>query len=79
MAGHVVFKSLPQLGDYDVYGVARNINPTEKIFNLDVSDTEGLKRIVDLGFDIIINCIGILNKDAEDNPHKAIWFNSYQA
>lgn len=77
MAGHVVFKSLPQLGDYDVYGVARNINPTEKIFNLDVSDTEGLKRIVDLGFDIIINCIGILNKDAEDNPHKAIWFNSY--
>lgn len=77
MAGHVVFKLLPQLGDYDLYGVARNINPTDKIFNLDVFNTDELKKIIDLQFDVIINCIGILNKDAEDNPHKAIWFNSY--
>lgn len=77
MAGHVVFKSLPQLGNYEVYGVARNVTATDRVFNLDVSNTEELKKIFDLGFDIIINCIGILNKDAEDNPHKAIWFNSY--
>lgn len=77
MAGHVVFKSLPKLGDYEIYGVARNITPTNRVFNLDVSNTEELKKIIDLQFDVIINCIGILNKDAEDNPHKAIWFNSY--
>ena len=77
MAGHVVFKSLPQLGNYEVYGVARNVISTDKIFNLDVSNTEELKKIIDLRFDVVINCIGILNKDAEDNPHKAIWFNSY--
>ena len=77
MAGHVIFNSLPNLGNYNVYGLARNIEPTEKIFNLDVSNTKGLKVILDLKFDIIINCIGILNKDAEDNPDKAIWFNSY--
>lgn len=77
MAGHVVFKSLPKLGNYEVYGVARNVTPTDRVFNLDVSNTEELKRIIDLQFDVIINCIGILNKDAEDNPHKAIWFNSY--
>lgn len=77
MAGHVVFRSLPILGNYDVYGIARNVEASDKVFNLDVFNTEELKKIIDLQFDVIINCIGILNKDAEDNPHKAVWFNSY--
>lgn len=77
MAGHVIYKILPLLGEYDVYGLARNVIQTERLFNLDVSDIESLKEIIDLDFDLVINCIGILNKDAEDNPHKAIWFNSY--
>lgn len=77
MAGHVIYNYLPSLGDYEVYGVARNVKQTDRVFSLDVSDTEGLKKILDLQFDIVINCIGILNKDAEENPHKAVWFNSY--
>lgn len=77
MAGHVIFNSLPKLGNYEVYGVARNVISTNRIFNLDVFNTVELKKILDLEFDVVINCIGILNKDAEDNPHKAIWFNSY--
>jgi len=28
-------------------------------------------------FDAVINCIGILNQDAENNPSKAIYLNSY--
>lgn len=77
MAGHIIFNSLPKLGNYEVYGVARNVISTNRIFNLDVSNTVELKKILDLEFDVVINCIGILNKDAENNPHKAIWFNSY--
>ena len=77
MAGHVIYQSLTLLGKYDVYGIARNVEQTTQVINLDVSDTEALKKIIDLQFDVVINCIGILNKDAEDNPHKAIWFNSY--
>lgn len=77
MAGHVIFNSLPKLGNYEVYGVARNVISTNRIFNLDVFNTVELKKILDLEFDVVINCIGILNKDAEENPHKAIWFNSY--
>lgn len=77
MAGHVIYKSLPLLGEYNVYGIARNVEQTAQVFNLDVSDTEALKEIINLQFDVVINCIGILNKDAENNPHKAIWFNSY--
>jgi dTDP-4-dehydrorhamnose reductase len=77
MAGHAIFNSLPKLGDYEVYGMARNVPSTNRIFNLDVTNTVALKKIIDLNFDVIINCIGILNKDAEENPHRAIWFNSY--
>jgi dTDP-4-dehydrorhamnose reductase len=77
MAGHVLFDKLSTLGQYDVYGVARNIDSTDRIFNLDVYNTDELKKIIDFGFDVIINCIGILNKEAEDNPYKAIWYNSY--
>ncbi|MES2812659.1 MAG: SDR family oxidoreductase [Bacteroidota bacterium] len=78
MAGHLVFKKLPQLGNYELYGIARNCPETSRVFDLDVSDTYKLKTIVQENqFDVIVNCIGILNKDAEDHPDKAIWFNAY--
>ncbi|GAA4151391.1 SDR family oxidoreductase [Chryseobacterium ginsenosidimutans] len=78
MAGHVIYNYLNKNEDYEIYGIARNITETEKEFSLDVSDTVKLKKIItDKDFDFIINCIGILNKDAEDHPSKAVWFNSY--
>lgn len=78
MAGHVVFKYLQKTGRYEVFGLARNIEETDHIFNVDVSETEKLEKIISENqFDAIVNCIGILNKDAEDHPSKAVWFNSY--
>lgn len=78
MAGHLIFKKLPELGEYSLYGIARSVSPSSKIFDLDVSNTEALASVIkDNNFDVIVNCIGILNKDAEENPEKAIWFNSY--
>lgn len=78
MAGHIIYNYLNKNGDYEVYGIARNITETEKEFSFDVFDTVKLKEIITYkDFDFVINCIGILNKDAEDNPSKAVWFNSY--
>ncbi len=78
MAGHIIFRYLKNLKSYDVFGIARNIEESDHTFNLDVSETEKLKKVMNEGeFDYVINCIGILNKDAEDHPSKAIWFNSY--
>lgn len=78
MAGHVLFHYYKKNNLYDVYGIARNIEASDKVFNIDVSDTDSLKSIIiENQFDYVVNCIGILNKDAEDNPSKAIWFNSY--
>ena len=36
MAGHVIFNSLPKLGNYEVYGVARNVSSNNRIFNLEI-------------------------------------------
>lgn len=78
MAGHVIFNKFKDEYGFAVYGIARNIEPSENTFNLDVSNTNALEQIIaENKFDVIVNCIGILNKDAENNPDKAIWFNSY--
>ncbi len=78
MAGHVIFNYLTKNKDYQVFGIARNITENDQEISLDVSNTDKLKEIIlHHQFDVVINCIGILNKDAEDHPSKAIWFNSY--
>ena len=78
MAGHVIFNKFKDEYGFAAYGIARNIEPSENTFNLDVNNTDVLGQIVtEHKFDVIVNCIGILNKDAEDNPDKAIWFNSF--
>ncbi len=78
MAGHVIFNKFKDEYGFVAYGIARNIEPSENTFNLDVNNTDVLEQIItEHKFDVIVNCIGILNKDAEDNPDKAIWFNSY--
>jgi len=78
MAGHVVKTYLESLETYDVWGIARGIETKNNLINLDVSSTNQLESILkENSFDIVINCIGLLNKTAEDNPELAIWFNSY--
>jgi dTDP-4-dehydrorhamnose reductase len=78
MAGHVIKTYLENIGNYDVWGLARGIKSENKLINLDISDTAELQPILKReSFDIVINCIGLLNSAAEKNPEKAIWLNSY--
>lgn len=78
MAGHVIKRYLESLDIYEVWGIARNIKSKNKSLNLDVFDTKKLEKIIDKGgFKLIINCVGLLNETAENNPNLAIWFNSY--
>lgn len=78
MAGHLLYNYFKERIGVEVKGIGRGIVETEYLYNLDVSNVKKLEEIIEENsFDYIINCIGILNKDAEDNPSKAIWFNSY--
>lgn len=79
MAGHILVKGLQDISSgFNIVSVARNssiINPT---FIVDVTDFDSLKHFIDnQSPEIIINCIGLLNETAENNPDQAILVNSY--
>jgi len=78
MAGHIITSGLIADGFYDVISVARSkslINPT---IIMDVLDFESLKLLIkNTNADVIVNCVGILNQSAEENPNIAILVNSY--
>ncbi len=77
MAGHTIslyFKSR----NYDV--TTSTIAPffIEPNIVLDVFDFLKLKQVVlDGNYDVVINCIGLLNEHANNNPDKAVYLNSF--
>ena len=79
MAGHMIsmhFKTLPE--KYKVYDVCHTIRLDENSEVLDIHDLSLLNTIIrKVNPDIVINSIGILNKNAEDNPSNTIFINSY--
>jgi dTDP-4-dehydrorhamnose reductase len=79
MAGHILFKDLKEKSSgFHVIGVARSISPIEPTVILDITNFDLLKRLIEKECpDIIINCIGLLNATAENNPDQAILVNSY--
>ena len=78
MAGHVVKKHLSDSGKYIIGELARTVSQSKFTYSIDVTDLTSLDQVfADFKPDVIINCIGVLNKDAEDRPDKAILLNSY--
>jgi dTDP-4-dehydrorhamnose reductase len=78
MAGHVVKKYLTDSRKYIIGELARTSSPSEFAYSIDVTDIQALDHVLnEFKPKVIINCIGVLNKDAEDNPDKAILLNSF--
>lgn len=74
MAGHVAAVRLAELG-HAVTGFARrSLNFCETITG--DAMTANLPEIV-LGYDAVVNCIGVLNKAVDAEPRIGIWLNSY--
>jgi dTDP-4-dehydrorhamnose reductase len=78
MAGHLITKGLQEVENFVVISVARNASIISPTKILDVTDFVKLKSLIEFELpDIIINCTGILNETAENNPEQAILINSY--
>lgn len=75
MLGHVVYTYFKKQG-YDVYGTTRNAK-NKYYFDANKNIIGINNIIIELNPDVIINCIGILNRDAEDNKKLAVILNSY--
>lgn len=77
MAGHTISIYFREAG-HDVTAFSRSNVDYCKNINGDITDFECLKNIINKGqYDAIINAIGILNQDAEDNKSAAVLLNSY--
>ena len=75
MAGHVIYKVLKEeLKDFRIFDVARDsrfVNPSKC---MDIKDFKMLEHYIEeLKPAFIINCIGLLNKSAENFPDEAIF------
>lgn len=78
MAGHVIYTFLKEKTDFEIVDVARGLDGHVPSYQIDVTDFKALTEVLEKERpDYIINCIGILNRDAEDHPEKAILLNSY--
>lgn len=78
MLGHTLVNILEKDSSLDVYNLVRGIKINEKSIKCDVLEIRELKnKIDDLNLDIIINCIGILREESDQNFDKAIYINSF--
>ncbi len=77
MAGHVISLYLKEAG-HDVTGFARSRSAFIDTIIGDALDTDSLRRtITGNEFDVVVNCIGILNQFAETNRDAAAFLNGY--
>lgn len=77
MAGHTIALYLKERGHNIVSLTRKPFALTDNIIG-DVFNVDNLKSLLLEGsYNAVINCIGILNQDAEINRHKAVYLNSY--
>lgn len=77
MAGHLISIYLQEHGEF-VLGYSRRKVTFCKNVNFNIYETDKLKTLIQNSkIDIVVNCIGVLNSEAEDNMANAVWLNSY--
>lgn len=77
MAGHMVSLYLKEQG-YEIEGFARSESQFIKTIKGDARDTDLLRKIIKDGdYTTVVNCVGILNKFAENDHEAAVFLNSY--
>jgi len=75
MLGHVVMKSFRDNGD-DVLGIAMESQGPD-IYGIDAMSPAFDRFLYINRFDVVVNCIGILNQFAENDPGMAVYLNGY--
>ncbi|KPM48554.1 SDR family oxidoreductase [Jiulongibacter sediminis] len=79
MAGHVIITHLRKMSEkFEVYSIARTYSEIHPTKLMDISNFQELREyIYSIMPDVIVNCVGILNKMADESQDLAILVNSY--
>ena len=77
MAGHIIAQYLKEKG-HTVLGFARKKSPICETFTGDARQRDDVKGLLEetARYDVIVNCIGILNKQVDAKPSDGIYLNS---
>lgn len=77
MAGHIITQYLGTLNKYTIINSSRT-RFNDKTVIINVKDRKLIKNLLNKEKpDIIINCIGVLIKESEEFPDRAIYLNSF--
>jgi dTDP-4-dehydrorhamnose reductase len=77
MAGHTVSTYLREAG-YDVVASSHRPVATGSTTLLDVTDRSALESFLDNGgFDVVVNCVGMLVAASEEQKDRAVYVNAY--
>lgn len=77
MAGHTISLYLKEQG-HDVTAFSINAFPFCTNINGDAMDKQFiLSMLLDVNYDVVINCIGVLNQACDREPSRAVYLNSY--
>lgn len=78
MAGHLVTTYLEEKGEYLITDISHSRKLRKASIRMDACKVQSLEAFLDKqDFDVIINCIGILNQRAEQHPDRAILLNAF--
>lgn len=76
MAGHIISIYLSEQG-HEVTTFSRKAFPYGKNINGDIMNEALLVSILSDNYDVVINCIGVLNEECDVIPSRAVYLNSY--
>lgn len=78
MLGHVLYNLLESNSKYHLYNVSFKKKLNSKTAIIDVSDFDRLKKYIEVNKpDFIVNCIGVLIKESNQNIKNAIYINAF--
>jgi len=78
MLGHIVHYFLDSTKTYDLYNLSFRNKLNSKTIIVDILNQQKLSNLInEISPDVIINCIGILIKESNENLKNAIYINAY--
>ena len=78
MAGQLVYLYFKNLKNYKIFTLARTEKFHKIDFKIDVKNKHEVADVLNtIKPNFIINLVGVLNTNAEQNPDNAIWINSF--
>lgn len=78
MLGHQVYYHFKDNGNYEVINFSYRNQLTSETIILDLKNKSDLEKLLkNQNPDFIVNCVGVLINEANDNPANAIYLNSY--